>query len=112
MAGGIANSVVAQEKAAQAADKPTVLRVLLENDRVRVYEARFKPGDENPTVPTSATRIVRVMKGGTLQRTYADGKKETVVYKTGEVRVSEPGPAYTNKNIGKTEVHPYVVQLK
>jgi hypothetical protein len=55
---------------------------------------------------------VRALKGGTLQRTYADGKKEQVVYKTGDVRINEPGPAYTTKNIGKSEVKLYVVRLK
>jgi len=47
-----------------------------------------------------------------LFRSYADGKKERVVYKTGQVRINEPGPAYTTKNIGKTAVKLYVVRLK
>jgi len=32
--------------------------------------------------------------------------------KTGEVKINEPGPAYTAKNIGKTTVKLYVVQVK
>jgi len=52
------------------------------------------------------------LKGGTLQRSYADGKKETVVWKTGEVRWTAPSPAYTVKNIGKTDILLYIVQLK
>ena len=109
IAGGLANSAVAQEKAAKAAVKP---KVLLENDKVRVYEVAQTPGAENSSIPSSSYRIVRALKGGTLQRSYADGKKETVVWKTGEVRWTVPSPAYTAKNIGKTEILLYVVQLK
>jgi len=56
------------------------------------------------------------MKGGTLERTYADGKKEKIEVKTGMVRFLEPtkGPSdkYTTRNIGNTEVVSFVVQLK
>ena len=52
------------------------------------------------------------MSDGTLQRTYADGKKEDVVWKSGEVKQIPPGPAYTTKNVGKTTLHLYVVQMK
>ncbi len=55
---------------------------------------------------------MRALKGGTLERIYADGKKEKVLWQTGEVRQVDPGPAYTTKNIGKGELHLYVVQLK
>jgi hypothetical protein len=57
-------------------------------------------------------RVVRAIRGGTIQRTFADGKTETVQYKPGQVRVQQPGPAYTTKNIGKSVLVLYVVQLK
>jgi len=107
IAGGIANSAVAQGKTGKA-----TIKVLLENDKVRVYELTQKPGAENTGVVATSSRIVRALKGGTIQRTYADGKKETVIYKTGQVRLNEPGPAFTTKNIGKTEILFYIVQLK
>ena len=72
----------------------------------------FAPGAENKSIPASSVRVVRALVGGTLQRTYADGKKEDVVYKTGEVRVNEVSPAFTTKNVGKSEVKLYVVQIK
>jgi predicted regulator of Ras-like GTPase activity (Roadblock/LC7/MglB family) len=107
IAGGMANSAMAQGKVAKA-----TVKVLLENDKVRVYELTQKPGAENTGVVATSSRIVRALKGGTIQRTYADGKKENVVYKTGQVRLNEPGPAFTTKNIGKTEILFYIVQLK
>ena len=109
MAGGVANSAAAAEKAAMA---PVTQKVLLENDKVKVFEIAWKPGQENTTVASTAFRIVRAIKGGTIERNYADGKKETVVWKTGEVRMNSPSAAYTAKNTGKTEIHLYVVQLK
>jgi hypothetical protein len=47
-----------------------------------------------------------------MERTYADGKKEKVVWKTGDVRILEAGPAFTNVNVGKTDVQLYTVMLK
>jgi predicted regulator of Ras-like GTPase activity (Roadblock/LC7/MglB family) len=80
---------------------------------VRVFETTFAPGAVNTAVPSSATRVVRALSGGTIERTYADGKKEKVVYKTGEVRINNPSTvSYTAKNIGKTEIKLYVVHLK
>src|SRR5947209_2440809 len=100
-------AVMAQEKAkAEKAEKAekgkAVLKVLAENDKVRVFEVAFKPGDENKAVPSSSFRVVRALKGGTLMRTYADGKTQKVEWKTGEARINEPDKvAYTVKNVGK-----------
>ena len=98
-------------KAEKGAPKAT-MKVLKETAKVRVYEVTFVPGAENSAIPTSSVRVVRALAGGTLQRTYADGKKENIVYKTGEVRINEVSPAFTTRNIGKSEVRLYVVQLK
>jgi len=106
----IATPVMAQDKAKAEKGKATV-KVLFENDKVRVVEATFKPGDEGPNV-ARPFRVQRVLKGGTMQRTYADGKTEKLDYKTGQVNGAGPDPAFTPKNIGKTDVVLYVVFLK
>jgi hypothetical protein len=105
LAGGMASSAVA------AAPAPTI-KVLLENDKVKVLEITWKPGAENTAVPTTSARVIRVMKGGTLQRIHPDGKKEDAVRKAGEVYMLEAGPAYTVKNTGRTVVQLYEVVLK
>jgi hypothetical protein len=110
----------AQEKAKDAkaapaamAEKGKVVRkVLMENAKVIVFETTYQPGDANTTIASTTTRVVRSLTGGTQQTTSADGKKETRVRKAGDVWISEPGPAYTNTNIGKTVITNYVVQLK
>jgi len=119
-AGLVANPLMAQEKAKDAKAAPAakaekgkpVRKVLMENAKVIVFEATYQPGDTNTTIASTTVRVVRSLTGGTLQMTFADGKKETKVRKAGEVWISEPGPAYTNTNIGKTVVTNYVVQLK
>ena len=99
--------------AAKAEKGKSVVKALLENDKVRVFENRYKPGDEFTSVPFPTFRVIRALKGGTIQRTYADGKTEKVEWKTGEVRMIEPSKiAYTAKNIGKTDIALYVVVLK
>jgi negative regulator of sigma E activity len=109
LVGAIAvNSAVAQDKGGSTVK----MKVLVDNDKVKAYEVTYAPGAENKGVASTTVRIVRALKGGTLERVYADGKKEKVVWQTGEVRQVTPGPAYTTKNIGKGELHLYVVQLK
>jgi hypothetical protein len=106
------NAAIAQDKKADKGAPKATIKVVAENDKVRAFETTYAPGAENTAVPRSSIRVVRALKGGTLQRIYADGKKENVVYKAGDVRINQPGPAYNTKNIGKTEIRLYVVQLK
>jgi len=106
-AGIAANPAIAQDKASTVK-----MKVLVDNDKVKAYEVTYAPGAENKGVASTTVRVVRALKGGTLERTYADGKKEKLVWRAGEVRQVNPGPAYTTKNIGKGELQLYVVQLK
>ena len=124
LAGVAANSAFAQDKAKAAKAAPaakaekgkSTMKVLLDNDKVRVFERSYKPGDTNDEVPSSSYRVNRTLKGGTLERTYPDGKKEKIEVKTGTVRYLEPakgaGAKYTVKNIGNTEIVSFVIVLK
>lgn len=114
MLAGVATSpAMAQDKAkaAKAQKGKAAIKVLFENDKVRVVEATFKPGDEGPKV-ARPFRVVRPLKGGTFQFTYADGKTEKVEWKVGEVKARGPDPVFTPKNVGKSDVVLYVVFLK
>jgi hypothetical protein len=112
LSGSMLNSAMAQDKKAGKAAAKATIKVVAENAKARAYEVTFAPGAENTAVPSSSVRVVRALAGGTLQRTYADGKKEKVVYKTGEVKINEASPAFTTKNIGKSQIKLYVVQVK
>ena len=121
MLAGVATlPAMAQDKAKDAKAAPAAkaekgkvaIKVLTENDKVRVQEVTFKPGDENTSILTTSTRVIRALKGGTLTRTYADGKTEKSEWKTGEVKILGPAGQYTSKNTGKSDVVLYVVALK
>jgi len=110
LAGVTANPAMAQEKAkAEQARVPT--RVLFDNDKVRVQEVTFRPGDQGPNIPRPF-RIIRVLKGGPIQRIYPDGRTETVAYRTGEVKVYEADKPFVPRNVGKSDIVFYVVALK
>ena len=116
VAGVIATPAMAQEKMAakkmekKATGKPTV-KEIAKNNKVHVFEVTYKPGDESDSVQRPPA-VVRALKGGTLTRIYPDGKKETVAYKTGEVKVFEARPAYVVKNAGNSSIVLYVVNLE
>ena len=107
----VAAAAVAQDKAEKKAPQASV-HPISENDKVKVYEVTFKPGAENKGVAASTMRVVRAIRGGQLERTYAAGKTEIVTWRPGQVRIVQPGPAYGTKNVGKSLVVLYIVQVK
>jgi len=112
MLGGlIASPAIAQDKA-KAQKGKAVQKVLHDDDKIRVTETTLKPGDVGPNV-VRGFRVSRALSGGTLERTYADVKKEKRERKTGSVVVAGPDKqAYFNTNIGKTDVVFYTVTIK
>ncbi len=113
LSGLMLNAASAQDKTKMDKGAPKVaIKVITENDKVKVFESTYVPGAENTAVASSTMRVVRALKGGTLERRYADGKKEKVEWKAGMVQIVPPSGAYTTKNIGKTTLQVYVVQLK
>jgi len=116
----VAAPAFAQDKAKPAAAPATkaeepkkgdeTSKVYVENDKVRVTETTYKPGATSAMRERGA-RVVRAMTDGTMERTYADGKKETITHKAGDVKYY-PKQTYVQKNAGKADVVLYVVTLK
>src|SRR5712692_4753885 len=119
-------AVMAQEKAkeekakmAPAAEKmkaekakkgePTT-KVLLENERVRVSDTRYKPGDKGE-MKERPDRVRYVIKGGDFKRHYPDGKTEDYKLKAGEAIFTKKDKT-ASENVGKTEAHWIGIQLK
>lgn len=113
LAGLMASPAMAQDKAKMKEVKATnSSKVLHDDDRVRVAENTTKPG-ENGANLVRGKRVVRYLQGGTQERNYADGRKDKVERKTGEVLVAGPDKeAYWIKNVGKTTIVSYVVTIK
>jgi len=115
LAGAVAEPAVAQEKKADKKAERSVagkanVRQLASDEKVRAYEVTYKPGNERSIQP--GHRVVRALKGGTLERTHPDGKKEKVAWKPNQVRINKPTKPYSVKNVGQTEVQLYVVEAK
>jgi len=91
-----------QEVKGEKTNVPTIT-VFVQNDRVKVYEGRFKPGDKSAGMANRPTRVEFAITDGQMRNYYPDGKTEEVMWKAGEVKWSEPA-TYQQENIGKTEL--------
>jgi hypothetical protein len=109
----LSQSVLAQDKKVDkgAGAPKAVIKVLHEDEKVRVVETTYAPGAESEG-NRSVYRVTRALKPGTLQRIYPDGKTENIEWKEGTVRVNKPSGPYRTKNVGKSEMVLYAVQLK
>ncbi len=85
--------------------------VLAENEKLLVADIVYQPGDTAPASSKDGLVVYHV-RGGTMERTYADGSKKVVTYKSGETTIIADKRPYATKNIGKTAIHEIVVQLK
>jgi hypothetical protein len=117
----VAMPAMSQDKAKPAAaDKPKAAaegkagqgtrKTFVDNDKVTVVEARYKPGEASD-MRKRGPRVTRALTSGEMERVYADGKKEVEHWKAGDVKYLPEG-TFINKNIGKTEVVLFVVTLK
>jgi quercetin dioxygenase-like cupin family protein len=105
-------SLCASGIAAQDAEKasPKVVKLRLENERVRVLETLSNPGDRE-MMHSHPQNIVYVIEGGKLRISTPDGKTTEVEFKTGDTIWREP-VTHAAENIGKTRFHAIIVELK
>jgi quercetin dioxygenase-like cupin family protein len=89
---------------------PEKCKVLLENDRVRVLDFFLKPGDKLPMHSHPAS-ILYVLTNGKVRTVLPDGKVTDMEVKAGDTRWAEP-VTHANENVGTTDAHVIVVELK
>jgi quercetin dioxygenase-like cupin family protein len=87
-----------------------VYKLLLDNDRVRVFDVRFKPG-QRAEMHSHPDHVVFVIDDATLRLTGSDGKSQDVSVKAGQALFLPAGP-HAAENIGKTAAHNVVIELK
>jgi len=89
---------------------PKNVKVLLENNRVRVLEVRIGPGQKIPmhSHPPHLTYALSEVKG---EYTSPDGKSTVNEAKSNQVFWSE-AVTHSSVNVGSTEIHAIVVELK
>lgn len=84
--------------------------VLLENERVRVLEMRDRPGDVTG-MHTHPANVVYVFSPARRKFTFPDGTTKVADVKAGQVLWS-PGLTHAEQNVGKTDTHVLIVELK
>ena len=96
---------------AGAQPKPGTTKTVFDNEKITVVDNVLKPGEESPS-QDRAGLILYYISGGTVERTFADGKKETVTRKTGQSLVNPEKRPYAVTNTGKTTLHVITIKLK
>ncbi|MCL4377802.1 MAG: cupin domain-containing protein [Actinobacteria bacterium] len=88
-----------------------VYKLLMENDKVRVLDILLKPGEKAPLHNHPNDHVVYVMANTRFKLTFPNGKTNEVDLKTGEALWMEAG-SHATENVGTTEGHNLVVELK
>jgi len=81
-----------------------VVKVLAEDAATQVLDVTEAPGSVG-AMSKRTGNIIYVLNGGTFERTYADGTKETTPRKTGDAAIITEKRAYSVKNVGTTTIH-------
>jgi quercetin dioxygenase-like cupin family protein len=103
----VAAGAVAQDVAKVS---PETHRLLLENEHVRVFDVRNKPG-EKVGMHSHPASILYYLSDAKLKITYPDGKTEVREVKSGTAVWSE-AVTHAAENVGLTELHEVHIELK
>jgi quercetin dioxygenase-like cupin family protein len=87
-----------------------VYKLLLENERVRVFDVRFKPG-QKAVMHGHPDHVVYIVVDGLFKLSFPDGKSQEVPLKAGQAIFMAAGPHETT-NLGTKEAHNLVIELK
>ena len=101
----VASPVLAQDMAKLA---PKNAKVVLDNDKVRVFEVQVKAGDKLP-MHSHPSNVVIPIVAGKVKTTMSDGTVKDTEFKAGEPRWSEP---VTHSNEAVTDNHVMVIEIK
>jgi len=95
---------------AAAKRRSLVVRILIDNRKVRVQDVRIRPGNKGPMV-AHPDRVQYILKGGKQRLHYPNGRTKVQILKPGTVlwRGKETSAL---ENVGKTEIRLIAVRLK
>ena len=89
---------------------PEETTLILENERVRVFSVKFKPGQKT-LMHSHPDHVVYVLKDGKLKITLPDGTSNEVSLKAGQA-IWMNAQQHSVENLGKTEASNLVIELK
>ena len=111
---GVAVCVAAVPTAAHAQDPAVVnaktIRVVLENERVRVLEAVLQPGDKEQ-LHSHPAYVFYVVEGGKMRNHTVDGKTTDTELRPGQAFYRDPLTHWA-ENVGTTTVRVLLVEIK
>ena len=87
-----------------------VYKLVLENERVRVFDVQFKPG-QKAEMHGHPDHVIYVISDYTLDLTLPDGSTQAIPLKAGQTFFMAAGP-HAAVNVGNTAGHALVVELK
>ena len=87
-----------------------VYTLVMENEYIRVLDARFRPGSQ-AIMHSHPNHLVYVLADGTLKISTPDGKAAKIDLKQGQAIWMQAGQ-HAAENLGKEEAHNLVVELK
>src|SRR6266511_1258903 len=106
-------AILHAQAAAQDAVKlsPQYYTVRYENDRLRVVDYRLKPGQKE-VMHTHQPGVAYIVSGAKLRTSFPDGTAAEGMLQTGDVHGRDKSVTHAVENIGDTEAHAIIVELK
>ncbi len=95
---------------AAAKRRSPVVRIFINNRKVRVQEVRIRPGNKGPMVARPG-RVQYILKGGKQRQHFPNGRTRVQIFKPGTV-LWRGKEKFAGENIGKTEIRFIAVRLK
>jgi beta-alanine degradation protein BauB len=89
---------------------PETVKVILENDKVRIIESTIPPGVVQAK-HSHPTTIVYYLSAATVKSEGPDGRPVVTERRAGEVAYREP-LTHSSENVGKTPARTLVIELK
>lgn len=89
---------------------PDTVKIILENDKVRVIESNIPPG-RTQAMHSHPTTIVYYLRASRVKSTGPDGKPVVAERKAGDVAYREP-LTHSSENVGATDAKTLVIEFK
>ena len=87
------------------------IKTVFDNDKITVTDNLLQPGQESPSANRQGL-IVYYLSGGTYERIFADGSKQTMTSKPGQAFQNPEKRPYAVTNTGKTALHVITIKVK
>jgi hypothetical protein len=104
-----------EELAAAPANREVGTRLWFENDRIRVWEVRLRPGERGPFHAHTRRYFWTVVDAGVGRQRTADGVVTDRVYRVGDTSYSEHSPdqpmIHDFENAGGTDIRFVTVEM-